>query len=70
MPYIYWTIENVDLADDIKKSLVKNFPYDFRLRKAAFNYTCDKIKRLLNGNFCLSKPENIIRININLINQN
>lgn len=51
VPLIYWSIENVDLADDLKTKLQKKFPPDHKNRKIAYNNSCDKIKDLINGNF-------------------
>lgn len=51
VPLIYWSIENVDLADDMKTKLQKNFPQDHKSRKTAYNNSCDKMKNLINGKF-------------------
>jgi len=50
VPLIYWSIENVDLADDMKTKLLKNFPRDYKSRKSAYNISCDKIKHSVNSN--------------------
>lgn len=50
IPFIYWTIENVELTEDLKMKLLKNFPINHKSRKIAYNSSCNRIKRLINGN--------------------
>lgn len=49
IPVIYWSIENISLVDDTEKKLLKNFPADYKIYKAAYETACDKIKYLING---------------------
>ncbi|XP_060863040.1 E3 ubiquitin-protein ligase RNF123-like [Metopolophium dirhodum] len=48
IPRVYWSIENVDLAEDMQNKLVKNFPQDYRKCKASYNEAGEKIKKILN----------------------
>lgn len=50
IPFIYWSIENVELTEDLKMKLLKNFPINHKGRKIAYNNSCKRIKRLINGN--------------------
>lgn len=50
IPLIYWSIENVELTEDLKMKLLKNFPINHKGRKIAYNTSCNRIKRLINGN--------------------
>jgi len=50
IPRVYWSIENVDLAEDMQNKLVKNFPQDYKKSKSAYNEASEKIKKLLIRN--------------------
>jgi len=50
IPRVYWSIDNVDLTEDMKENLVKNFPQDFKKCKSSYNEASEKIKKLLNRN--------------------
>jgi len=54
IPRVYWSIENVDLTEDMQKKLVKNFPQDYKKCKSSYNEASDKIKKLLNRNFYIN----------------
>lgn len=49
VPVVYWSIENIDLAEELKKNLLQHFPRDYKSHKSAYENSCDKIKRLING---------------------
>jgi len=55
IPRVYWSIENVDTTEDMKKNLVKNFPRDFKKCKSSYNEASEKIKKLLNRNINILK---------------
>lgn len=50
IPRVYWSIENVNLMDDMQNKLVKNFPQDYRKCKSSYNEASEKIKKILNRN--------------------
>lgn len=49
VPEVYWSVENLDLEEELKEYLIKNCPRDCKNRKTSFKKSCDKIKRLVNG---------------------
>ncbi|VVC25271.1 Concanavalin A-like lectin/glucanase domain,SPRY domain,Zinc finger, RING-type,B30.2/SPRY domain [Cinara cedri] len=50
VPVVYWSIENIDLDEELKKKLLLQFPRDYKSHKSAYKNSCDKIKRLVNEN--------------------
>lgn len=50
IPRVYWSIENVELSEDMQNKLIKNFPQDYKKSKSAYNEASEKIKKLLNRN--------------------
>lgn len=49
VPDVYWSLENIDLIDDLKKNLFLHFPRDCKNCKSSYKNSSDKIKRLVNG---------------------
>lgn len=49
VPDTYWSIKNVDLANEMKAELLKNVPRDYKSRKSSYKNSCKKIKQLVNG---------------------
>lgn len=50
VPDVYWSIENIELSEEINRKLIKNFPRDYKSRKISYRNMCNKIKHLVNGN--------------------
>jgi len=50
IPRVYWSIENVELSEDMQNKLIKNFPQDYKKYKSAYNEASEKLKKLLNRN--------------------
>ncbi|XP_050053150.1 E3 ubiquitin-protein ligase RNF123-like isoform X2 [Aphis gossypii] len=48
IPRVYWSIENVELSEDMQNKLIKNFPQDYKKSKSAYNEASEKLKKLLN----------------------
>lgn len=53
VPDTYWSISNVDLANEMKTELLKNVPRDYKSRKSSYKNACKRIKQLVNGNIRL-----------------
>lgn len=50
IPIVCWSIESLDLTEELKENLTKNFPLDYKRRKSAYRNACNTIKHLVNGN--------------------
>lgn len=50
IPRVYWSIENIELSEDMENKLIKNFPQDYKKSRSAYNEASEKIKKLLNRN--------------------
>lgn len=55
IPLIYWSIEDVDIEEEMKTKLLKNFPRDYKNHKISYNSACDKIKHLTDGRLSFKK---------------
>lgn len=50
IPRVYWSIENIELSEDMENKLIKNFPQDYKKSRSAYHEASEKIKKLLNRN--------------------
>lgn len=50
IPVVCWNIESLDLNEELKENLTKNFPLDYKRCKSAHINACNTIKHLVSGN--------------------
>lgn len=67
IPVIYWSIENLDLTEDMEKNLTKNFPHDYKKCKSAHGNACNKIKHSINGNTYIINSNLYIKYYISIL---
>lgn len=50
LPLVCWSIESLDLTEELKEKLIKTFPLDYKRCKSAHRNACNTINHLVKGN--------------------